>query len=315
MNADDLIQSYVDDVARLLPRKQRRDVAAELRTLLTEELAARAAETGRAADEGMARDLVLAFGRPAEAAARYHPVMTLIDSADSRRFLRLTLIGVAVIWGFGLVDVMLRHPVDSVLDVLDVLRRWWLGAGLAVLWWPGLLVVCFAAAAWLRRHRPEPTAWKPRPMDRERVNRAGHVAGIVAAVCGLLVLFNAGRLLDHFYDGRAAAHAYQVFALDDDFLSRRAPWLLSLMVLHLALYVVLIVRGRWQRLTRRIDLGLTLAVCGALAWALLGGAVFEAGPTDQIVKGVSVLIILGALADVGLKIRRELRRASYLPST
>ncbi|GAA3794693.1 hypothetical protein GCM10022226_12560 [Sphaerisporangium flaviroseum] len=50
MNADDLIDSYVSDVARLLPRTQRKDVALELRTLVKEELEERAASAGRAAD-------------------------------------------------------------------------------------------------------------------------------------------------------------------------------------------------------------------------------------------------------------------------
>jgi hypothetical protein len=314
MNPDHLIQSYVDDVTRLLPRRQRRDVAAELHTLLTEELAAKAAESDRPADEDMARDLVLAFGRPAEAAARYHPSLTLIDPADSRRFVRLTLIGMAVIWLLGLVDTVVRHPVGSVADMLVALQIWWTGVALAALWWPGVLVACFAAGAWLRQKRPEPAAWKPRRTDRDRVNRYSYLAGIAAAVCGLLVLFNAGRLLDHFYDGRAAANAYQAFAFDEDFLSYRAPWLLALISLHLVLHVVLIVHGRWQALTRRIDIGLRLLICGVLTWSLAGGAIFAADPTDQIVKSVLVLIILGTLIDVGLKLRRELWRTTYVPS-
>lgn len=37
MTADELIDSYVADVVTLLPRRQRRDVAQELRVLLREE--------------------------------------------------------------------------------------------------------------------------------------------------------------------------------------------------------------------------------------------------------------------------------------
>jgi hypothetical protein len=46
MNANDLIDSYVADVARLLSRKQRDDVAFELRALLAEELDAKAEAAG-----------------------------------------------------------------------------------------------------------------------------------------------------------------------------------------------------------------------------------------------------------------------------
>ena len=43
MDPQALIESYVDDVVRRLPRRQRSDVGLELRSLLGEELAARAA--------------------------------------------------------------------------------------------------------------------------------------------------------------------------------------------------------------------------------------------------------------------------------
>ena len=47
MNADEVIEIYIDDTVRLLPRRQRDDVAAELRALLNEELNARARESGQ----------------------------------------------------------------------------------------------------------------------------------------------------------------------------------------------------------------------------------------------------------------------------
>jgi hypothetical protein len=56
MTADELIDSYVADVVMLLPRKQRRDVAHELRMLLLEEVDAAAG--GRASREQAARAAV-----------------------------------------------------------------------------------------------------------------------------------------------------------------------------------------------------------------------------------------------------------------
>ncbi len=51
MNANDLVESYVTEVAVELPRKLRNDVAFELRTLLKEELQAKADTTGHACGE------------------------------------------------------------------------------------------------------------------------------------------------------------------------------------------------------------------------------------------------------------------------
>ncbi len=69
MTADELIDSYVADVVMLLPRKQRRDVAQELRMLLSEEVDA--AMGGQASREQAAHVLLAGFGRPADVAARY----------------------------------------------------------------------------------------------------------------------------------------------------------------------------------------------------------------------------------------------------
>src|SRR5262245_8316293 len=66
MNANEVIESYVCDVARSLPRDKRNDVAFELRALLADELAAKAQAAGRAPDEAMAMDLLQRFGRPAD---------------------------------------------------------------------------------------------------------------------------------------------------------------------------------------------------------------------------------------------------------
>ena len=70
MHANEVIESYVLDVARQLPRRQRNDVALELRSLLHEELSALAAKQGQAPDQAMAMRMLASFGRPAEAAAR-----------------------------------------------------------------------------------------------------------------------------------------------------------------------------------------------------------------------------------------------------
>ncbi|MFC4588797.1 hypothetical protein [Sphaerisporangium corydalis] len=313
MNADDLVESYVSDVARLLPRKQRDDVALELRTLLRDELEAKAATAGRPADEEMARELLTGFGPPREAAARYRPHLTIIDPADSRGFLRVAGGGIAVIWLLGLLAAFQRRPVGSAGDVLAVLRDWWLSVGPQVLWWPGLLVVCYATAAFVRRRRPESGAWKPRRGDRDRINRVGYLAAGAFFVSGTLVLIDPGRMLEYVTGGRAAPAAYQAFVYDDDFFRHRAPWLLAFMVLHLAFYGVMIVRGRWNPLTRQIDIALGLTVCAILTWVLLAGDIFEARPTDQLTKTAITLIVITSLVDLSLKLRRQWRRITHRP--
>ena len=59
MNANDVIECYVTDVAMQLPRKQRNDVAFELRALLNEELEGKAEAAGRPAEGAPRREVIV----------------------------------------------------------------------------------------------------------------------------------------------------------------------------------------------------------------------------------------------------------------
>jgi hypothetical protein len=283
MDADALVDSYIADVVRHLPRAQRADVAAELRSLIDDELAERGRDS--------AKDLLAGFGRPAEVAARYGPPLTIIDPADSRRFIRLSVIGIAVIWLGGALDA-------------DTLRIWWEQYAVAALVWPGALVIGFATTAWVRRRWPQRAAWKPprrAPRDPDHVNRVGWSAALVFFVAGTLTLVFAQPLLDLVSGGRAAG----VLTYDETFARRIAPWLLALMVTHLLFFGVLIVNGRWTARLRRVDAALSVAICGVMTWAIVAGPVYTAQPTDDLVKGVSALIVLVSVVDLAVKLYRR----------
>ena len=157
MTAEDVIESYVCDVARYLPRAKRNDVAFELRALLQDELAAKSAARGAAPDREMAMDLLAGFGRPAEAAARYQPRTPLIDPADNHNFLIWAVVGSLVF---------------SAASPITALQ------------WVGIVFLFFAVTAWLRRRRPhEGLRWQPK---RDRFPESG--ARPLASFCSAGVL-------------------------------------------------------------------------------------------------------------------------------
>ena len=308
MNANDVIESYVTDVAVELPRKQRNDVAFELRALLNEELQAKAEAAGRGADADMATELVRAFGRPGDVAARYRPTLTIIDPADGHAFLRAAVIGLAIIWGMGLL-MRLRSPLDSEGGVLTALGQWWGTTVIPSMWWPGLLVVSFGAASWVRRRWPQTSEWKPRAGDRFHGSRAAMVVGLVGVLCGLFVLIDPRWLLEAVFGGRAAPAAYEAFTYTDTFRQRQGPWLLVLMVLNIPMLIAAIVNGRWPATLRRARSWLTLVTCAVLAWTVLNGPVFIAPSSDRAVKFVMVLVVGLTLIDIGTKLYRSVRPA------
>lgn len=309
MNANELIECYVADVAVRLPRKQRNDVAFELRALLNEELQAKADAAGRGADDAMAMELLQAFGRPADVAARYRPTLTIIDPADGHAFLRATLIGLAVIWSVGLLEV-LQQPIDSEWDILMVLSRWWWGALSVVvssLWWPGMLVVGFAMSSRSRRRRPHTAAWTPRVRDRNRVNRTAMALGIVGILCGVFVLIEPRWLLDVFWGGRAAPAAYEALTYTDTFRHRQAPILLALLLLNVPLLIAAIVRGQRSPTLRRMDTALSLVTCAVMLWSVLDGPIFMSASGDSSAKFAMVVIITITLISFGIQSFRRVR--------
>jgi hypothetical protein len=306
MNAKDVIDSYVTDVAVQLPRRQRNDVAFELRALIEEGLQDKAEAAGRAVDAAMATEFLQAFGRPEEVAARYRPALTIIDPADGRTFLRATVVGLAILWCLGLL-VCLQQPLGSGDDVVRALAQWWGRTVIPSLWWPGVLVVGFGMAAWVRRRRPTTAPWKPRAGDRIHGGRLAMALGLVGVLCGVYVLIDPRWVLDVVWEGRAAAAAYESLTYTDTFLERQALWVLALLLVNVPLFIAVIAMGRWSPALRRIETGSTLILCAVLGWTVLDGPVFMTEASDKTAKFLVALIVLFILIDFAIKAYRSVR--------
>lgn len=306
MNANDVIEAYVTDVALRLPRRQRNDVAFELRALLSEELQGKADAAGRGADSAMATELVEAFGRPADVAARYRPTLTIIDPADGRAFLHAAAIGLAVILGLGLLEV-LGQPIASGWDLLTVLGGVWGSVLSTSLSWLGLLVAWYGTSAWVRRRSPRGAEWKPGAPDRIEGGRATLALGLLGILCGLYVLVEPRWILDFFWGGQAAPAAYEALTYTDTFRGRQAPWLFALVALNIPLLLVVMVQGRWTATTRRIEHWGALATCAVMAWTIVDGPVLVGAAGDRMARSIMGLIVVAVLLGMGIKRLRSVR--------
>jgi hypothetical protein len=304
MKPDDLIASYVDDVARRLPRKLRADVGAELRALLGEELQGHAETAGRPADAAMALALLTSFGLPADVADRYRPAsFVIIRSAETPAFALTALGGVALQWALTLPAVFLA-PQHYAGQAFARLGAWWVSFGLAAFWWPGLMVVGALLLRWTQHRWPRVETWEPpRLVDRDRVNRPLLALGLVAWALGAAIWIGMP-----WYGPHLPGALPRVFAFDATFLATRASWLLPVWAGHYAVHVMAMIEGRWRRLTRRLSLGLSLALAALLAWFIVGGPVFVSRPTDDAAKGLTALVVLLTLLAEAVNLHRELTR-------
>lgn len=299
---DTLIDSYVADVVKRLPGKQRNDVAFELRTLLQDELRGRAGDAGRLPDEAMTLDLLRGFGQPDEVAARYHPPgVPIIPPQHSRAFAWATVIGVGLQWAGTL-------PLAMSSGAPNWVGPWWTSYGLGAFWWPGFLVTMMMVAAFVRRRWPaKAETWSPRVIDRDHVNRPLFAAGLALSLLGVALwvalawwsVSNAGTSVL----GRA-------FQFDAVFLAFRAPVVLIYWALAIALMMTVVVEGRWRVLTRRIEMVLNFACAAMLAWIVLAGPVFVQPQTDEATRGILGLLAIALVLLAGwslLRARKTIR--------
>ncbi|MBR7746572.1 hypothetical protein [Undibacterium baiyunense] len=290
MKPNDVIESYITDVALQLPRKQRNDVAFELRALLQEELHAKAEDMGRAADAAMIMELLQDFGHPNDVAARYRPTLTIIDPSDGGKFLRLTLIGLIVIWSIGLL-INLNQQINSSVDFLRVLSKWWGGTVIPSFWWPGVLVVHYGLVSWARQRRPHAVKWKPYDQDQIGGGRIGIAFGLTGMLCGIYLLIEPRWILDVIWNGKAAPAAYMALTYTDTFLQGLAPYLLTLVILNIPFYFALMLQGRWTKFMRRIETGFSLLSCAVMLMVVANGPIFMSSASDQTAKFILGLLV------------------------
>ena len=289
MNPNDVIESYVVDVMRRVPAKDRNEVGLELRGLLTEMLEDRAHATGRAADDAMVLGVLREFGTPAVIAARYHPPgnqadFVVIPAEQTRAFALWSICGMALQWALTL---------PRVFDGSVPIAAWWFGSGLGAFWWPGFMAMMALMTAWLQSRGMFQPKWTPRTADPDRVNRGGMIAGLAAFAIGMTFMIALPWLA-----GLLPPHLARVFAFDPGFLQARAWPVVVLWLISFATLSLVLRNGRHTSLTRRLELGGSLAFVALMGWWLAAGNIFIEKATNDGARGglalVMVFMLIGA---------------------
>ena len=297
MTPSEVIDIYVTDVARNLPRKKQSDVAIELRELLTESLHARAEEADRPVDEALTLDMLRQFGRPSDVATRYHSPFTIIEPADTRNFVIAAFVGVVAI-------ALLSLP----KAVADGTHR----NEVAALCWLGVLVIWFAIKGWRDRHGKAP-AWKPHRSrnagDNDRANRFGSLMTIFLTL-GSLAVYLDPRLVA--VTGLASRMGPAFFTYAPGFLD---PWRVALVSVifgaYAALYGVVLIEGRWRTWSRWADWILMFHIAVQLSWRVNSGPISILPVADRTYAAFYGIFSLSLLITIGAKIYQEWERVRF----
>jgi hypothetical protein len=340
----ELFDRYVREVGRHLPKNQRADVEAELHSLLMDALQDRTA--GQDVDEGGTVPeadqvaVLQAFGPPARVAAEYTPPRRYL--IGPRLYDLYLIVAAAVLGSLTLVHLLLLGlvvwgepaPWSALASSLGGVLENYVSAVLAGL---GSVTLTFAI---LERVLPESMTpdlgeeeWDPRTLpeiqDRTRIEVGGLVVESVLLVLALVV-FNffpqwVGVGFVGSIDGAPIGWHMRPL-LSPGFFTAYMPLLNVLWIATLVFNLVLLRQGRWQRLTRVMDLVLTVGAAFVLYRMAFGPPILTMDAIqsaslrdllDSVLTGLlKVALIIGLIATIGQAVHKLylIFRAERLPA-
>ncbi len=260
----ELVDRYVHEVGRHLPRRGRADIEAEIRSLIEDTLDGYARKQGRDVDEEMIITVLQEFGKPETVAASYRTGKQYLVGPQLFPVFKIVLtVVISVISGLYLIGVLiaLSHA-ESYWDTL-----WSIAGGTLPEYFSsiagvlGIIVIVFAILE--RVLTPEQLAeeeeeWDPTKLekidDSNRISPAGEIISIVFLAI-LLILFNFfPQFVGIYFFGESRGF---ISILVEGYQALM-PWVNLWWLTSLAVKVVNLRSGRWTTWTRLAEIGVNL---------------------------------------------------------
>ncbi len=271
-----LIEKYVAEVGKGLPRTSRADIETEIKSTLQDMLDERSARTGKPVDDAMVRDLLKEYGAPAKVAASYSPPRYLIGPRMYPIFQLVLRIVLAVLVGvslLGLAVTFTHHATGP--DFIGALGQWAIQLFGGLVAAVGNIVIIFAIlervlpASKLEKETAE--EWDPSELEVEPdpavIKPSEPIFAVLFTVIGLVIL---NLYPDLIGVGYVEGGRWVTTPVLSDAFFRYLPWINLLGALQIAMNVVLLRLGRWTMPARIADTALEIGSI-ILAVTMLAG--------------------------------------------
>jgi hypothetical protein len=285
-----LIERYVSEIGKKLPRKSRADIETEIRSTLEDMLEERSAKAGRPADDEMIRELLKEYGAPDKVAATYLPEQYLIGPKLFPIFLLVLKIVGTVLIVLTIIGTGIKIGVDGLNGQAAALLigRYLLEFISSLIAAFGNIVLVFAI---IERVMPKAEYenelhgdWDPAELskdpDPDEVRPWEPIVTIAFTLLGLLVFNFYPQILGIYFTSNDVPVFIPV--LSDAFF-RMLPWINVTWLLNVGLYALLLRQGRWTPATRWFEIALKVAGI-VIAYALLKGPSILALDVDALLK-------------------------------
>ena len=268
-----LIDRYLAEVGKHLPRKNRADIEAEIRSVLEDMLEVRKT-TGGAADEATVMNLLKEYGSPRQVAATYKTHQYLIGPRLFPIFETVIKIVLAVVAGASLIGLAVSLAKTELTgpEFVSSVGQWFGGLLSGLIAAFGNVVLVFAILERTQaanEFEKEFKEWDPKELksepDPDQIDVPDHIATIIFTFLGLVILNLYPNLLAIRYlsDGTWVS----IPVLTDAFF-RFLPWINILSILQLVFHGFVLSQRMWTPVTRIA--GVLIDVAGViLAVAIL----------------------------------------------
>jgi len=325
-----LLDRYVAEVGKHLPRRNRADIEAEIRSTLEDMLDERA--HGAPASETQISDLLKEYGDPRKVAASYGARQYLIGPRLYPTFelvlkIVFSVLGVLALVGFGLSIGRTGLSGPEMAAALLQAAGQFFGGLLTAL---GQIVLIFAI---LERTLPasemekDEKEWTPADLvtepDPDEVKIPEQIASIIFPLFFVVILNFYPQIVG--FNFVQHGQWFSVPMLSQAFF-RYLPWVNALSLLGVALNIWLLRQGHWQTSTRLFNLALRLGSVILAVFMLSGPSILEVAvgslPADLekltplfglISIGTLLAVILGEGIDVIKLVRRLLAHRPAAP--
>jgi len=286
-----LIDTYVSEIGRRLPRKTRADIEAEIRSILQDMLEERSQKTGKPVDDEMTLEVLKSYGAPEKVAATYQGERYLIGPQMYPIFmlvLRIVLLVTGILAAIGL-GVALSQTLGhySAGTIFKAIANFATSIMIAL----GNIVLIFAILEWALFHAggkvevkglPIEKEWDPRSLSKVSTPSQVKMGETILETVGCfaaIVIFNFypqiigfTPSLNSVFENGNWSSVILVPLLSEAFFYY-VPYLTLVWALTIILNIVLLRMGHWTTVTRVFGIGLKfisiLIACFMLAGPLL----------------------------------------------
>ncbi len=257
MDANEMIDRYVNEVGERLPRKTRADIEMELRSLLQDALDE---QSDGEPTPKIAAAMLKDFGPPEAIAARYRPDEVLIGAQLFPIYKQVLVIVLTVVGVLHLLLLGLMIWQESANIINDILSAGYNFGRSAFISAGGITIVFAAierlAGDSLKIPDPETADWDPNKLppikDPDRINRGELLVEVVITFLFIAWLTSATNWVSGTPVG---AEGSGIWILISPEFVQFIPWLVASWLLETVVKTAVLIQGRWNRVTRWLELG------------------------------------------------------------